>query len=58
VALWRVVCPRTVVPVHYEGWSHIREGRAAIDAAVASAGPALRDSFRVVTIGEPTELEV
>ena len=58
LALCRAVGPRTVVPVHYEGWSHFREGRAAIDAAVASAEPALRDAFRVVTIGEAVELEV
>ncbi|MCY1140374.1 MBL fold metallo-hydrolase [Actinoplanes sp. Pm04-4] len=25
--------PRTVVPVHYEGWSHFHEGRAQIEAA-------------------------
>ena len=25
--------PRRVVPVHYEGWSHFHEGRAAVEAA-------------------------
>jgi L-ascorbate metabolism protein UlaG (beta-lactamase superfamily) len=58
LALCRAVRPRTVVPVHYEGWSHFREGRAAIEAGVASADPALRDSFQLVTIGEPVELDV
>jgi L-ascorbate metabolism protein UlaG (beta-lactamase superfamily) len=58
LALCRAVRPRTVVPVHYEGWSHFREGRAAIEEAVASAEPALRDAFRIVTIGDPVQLDV
>jgi hypothetical protein len=24
------VRPRTVIPVHYEGWTHFRQGRGAI----------------------------
>jgi L-ascorbate metabolism protein UlaG (beta-lactamase superfamily) len=35
VALCARIKPRRVVPVHYEGWSHFREGRAAISAAFA-----------------------
>jgi L-ascorbate metabolism protein UlaG (beta-lactamase superfamily) len=27
VELCRIVRPRTAIPVHYEGWSHFREGR-------------------------------
>jgi L-ascorbate metabolism protein UlaG (beta-lactamase superfamily) len=56
--LCRAVVPRTVVPVHYEGWSHFREGGAAIEHALASAEPAMRDAFRVVRIGTPTTVEV
>ena len=33
VALCDRIKPRTVIPVHYEGWSHFHEGRAQIDAA-------------------------
>ncbi len=58
LALCREVRPRTIVPVHYEGWSHFREGRGEIEAAVVSAEPALREAFRLVKLGEAVELEV
>ena len=45
VELCRTIRPRTVVPVHYEGWSHFRQGRTAIEQALADA-PDVRDSFR------------
>ena len=34
VELCRLSRPRTVVPVHYEGWSHFQQGRAAIERVV------------------------
>lgn len=58
LALCRTIRPRTVVPVHYEGWSHFREGRAAIDAALARSDPSTREMFRVLDLGSPTPLEV
>jgi L-ascorbate metabolism protein UlaG (beta-lactamase superfamily) len=33
VRLCSAIRPRTIVPVHYEGWSHFHEGRAEISAA-------------------------
>ncbi|WP_428950463.1 MBL fold metallo-hydrolase [Streptomyces sp. cg35] len=33
VELCRELRPRTVMPVHYEGWSHFREGRSAVTGA-------------------------
>ena len=30
VQLCRRVRPRTAIPVHYEGWTHLRQGRRAI----------------------------
>ena len=56
--LCRAVRPRTVVPVHYEGWSHFRQGRAGIVAALADAEPALRDAVVILPIGDPTDLSV
>jgi L-ascorbate metabolism protein UlaG (beta-lactamase superfamily) len=50
--------PRTVVPVHYEGWSHFGDGRSEIDRAVAGAPAAVAESFRLVAIGEPTLISV
>jgi L-ascorbate metabolism protein UlaG (beta-lactamase superfamily) len=31
IELCRLVRPRTAIPVHYEGWSHFRQGRGAIE---------------------------
>lgn len=33
----RVLRPHTLLPIHYEGWRHFREGRAAIEVAFATA---------------------
>jgi L-ascorbate metabolism protein UlaG (beta-lactamase superfamily) len=37
VELCRQLRPRTVIPIHYEGWTHFQQGRAAIDREFASA---------------------
>ncbi|MFC5003172.1 MBL fold metallo-hydrolase [Dactylosporangium cerinum] len=37
VQLCTLVQPRTIVPVHYEGWTHFAQGRAAVEAAFAAA---------------------
>jgi L-ascorbate metabolism protein UlaG (beta-lactamase superfamily) len=42
VELCRLVRPRTVIPVHYEGWQHFREGRAAISSAFAASDVRVR----------------
>jgi L-ascorbate metabolism protein UlaG (beta-lactamase superfamily) len=57
IQLCRALRPRTVVPVHYEGWSHFRQGRAAIEQALASA-PDVRDSFRLLPIGAGKDFDV
>ena len=50
--------PTTVVPVHYDGWSHFQEQRAGAEAAFAAAPPELRERIRWITPGEPTRLSV
>lgn len=55
VELSALIQPRTIVPIHYEGWSHFREGRAAVEEAFAPH-PALAAKIRWLEIGEPTEL--
>jgi L-ascorbate metabolism protein UlaG (beta-lactamase superfamily) len=47
---------RTIIPVHYEGWAHFREPRAATEQAFARAGVA--DRVRWLTRGEPTDLQL
>lgn len=44
----------TIVPIHYDGWTHFREPRAAAEAAFAAAGVA--DRVRWLVKGEPTTL--
>ena len=58
VELCRAIRPRTVVPVHYEGWSHFRQGRTAIERAVAGAPDDIRAAFRLLPVGGSDELEV
>jgi L-ascorbate metabolism protein UlaG (beta-lactamase superfamily) len=47
---------RTVVPVHYEGWSHFRTPRSTIESTFSAAGKA--DLLHWAVPGQPTELEV
>jgi L-ascorbate metabolism protein UlaG (beta-lactamase superfamily) len=56
VELCRVVRPRTAVPVHYEGWTHFRQDRAAAQRQLAAAPPELAALFRWVPVGAPVEL--
>ena len=51
-----LIRPRTVIPIHYEGWKHFREGREAIEREFASAPEEIRQSFRWLPIGEATEI--
>jgi L-ascorbate metabolism protein UlaG (beta-lactamase superfamily) len=56
VELCRLLAPRVVVPVHYEGWSHFHEGRAAIEHVLLERGERL--PFANVAIGQRTPLDV
>jgi L-ascorbate metabolism protein UlaG (beta-lactamase superfamily) len=42
VALARLFPEATIVPVHYDGWTHFKEGRSHVEAAFAAAGLAER----------------
>lgn len=56
VELCRLLRPHTAIPIHYEGWKHFQEGRAAIEHELADAPQDLRDRFRWLRIGEPIAL--
>jgi L-ascorbate metabolism protein UlaG (beta-lactamase superfamily) len=45
-----------VVPVHYEGWSHFVQGRAAVEQELAQAPDGVRRRFRWLPLGEPVEV--
>ena len=53
VRLCDLVRPRTTIPVHYEGWQHFREPRAAIERAFAA-----RPELRWAPIGAPLTITV
>ena len=57
VELCRLLCPRTVLPIHYEGWKHFHEGRAAIERAFAGAGAAVPPPTWL-QFGQATTVEV
>ena len=56
VELCRHLRPRAVVPVHYEGWAHFREGRDAAEQEFAHAPADLPDRVHWLPPGVPTEL--
>lgn len=55
IELCRLLGPRVAIPVHYEGWSHFRQGRAAIEDALAR-GP-VRPPFAFLPTGQRTSLD-
>jgi L-ascorbate metabolism protein UlaG (beta-lactamase superfamily) len=57
VALCDLLRPRTAIPVHYEGWTHFHQGRAAIERELARAPADVGSRFKLLTIGAPTDVE-
>ena len=57
VELCSLIRPRRIIPVHYEGWKHFSQGRAAIEHEFDGAPEALRASVRWVPIGERVALD-
>jgi L-ascorbate metabolism protein UlaG (beta-lactamase superfamily) len=53
VELIGIARPRVAVPVHYEGWSHFKHGRAAVEQALAKAPEDVRRRVRWLPIGSP-----
>jgi L-ascorbate metabolism protein UlaG (beta-lactamase superfamily) len=56
VELCELIRPRTVIPIHYEGWKHFREGRETIEREFANAPEDVRERVRWLPIGTATEL--
>jgi L-ascorbate metabolism protein UlaG (beta-lactamase superfamily) len=56
VELCRLIRPRLVIPIHYEGWSHFKEGREAIERELANAPEDVSRRFRWLPIGEAVDL--
>jgi L-ascorbate metabolism protein UlaG (beta-lactamase superfamily) len=58
VELCELVQPRTVIPIHYEGWKHFHEGRDAIERELANAPEEVRGRVRWLPHGVATEVPV
>ena len=56
VDLCRLLGPRIVLPVHYEGRGHFREGRQAIEAAFAGAANEVGSTLRWLPLGRAVRL--
>jgi L-ascorbate metabolism protein UlaG (beta-lactamase superfamily) len=57
VELCRLIQPRMAIPVHYEGWSHFREGREAVEREFARAPEVVRERIRWLPIGTTQEID-
>ncbi|WUJ75502.1 MBL fold metallo-hydrolase [Kribbella soli] len=58
VALCELLKPHTVIPVHYEGWTHFTQGRDTITQAFATAPTNLRNALTWLTPGTPKSLAI
>jgi L-ascorbate metabolism protein UlaG (beta-lactamase superfamily) len=56
VALCEAIRPRTIVPVHYEGWKHFTEGRAELERALVTAPDEIRTAVRWLPAGRATDM--
>jgi L-ascorbate metabolism protein UlaG (beta-lactamase superfamily) len=56
VELCSAIQPNTIVPIHYEGWKHFRQGREDAERDFAVAPAEVRSKVRWVPIGEAVEL--
>jgi L-ascorbate metabolism protein UlaG (beta-lactamase superfamily) len=52
VQLCEAIHPHVIVPIHYEGWKHFRQGRADVERAFADA-PSLQAAVEWLPIGTP-----
>jgi L-ascorbate metabolism protein UlaG (beta-lactamase superfamily) len=48
--------PRTVIPIHYEGWKHFKETRA--DAAKVFEASDIKDKIHWLPLGKAVEMEI
>ena len=56
VELCGLIQPRTVIPIHYEGWKHCRHGREAIEREFARAPEDIRRGVQWLPLGVATEV--
>jgi L-ascorbate metabolism protein UlaG (beta-lactamase superfamily) len=57
VELCQLIRPHIIIPIHYEGWKHFREGRKAIERELADAPEEVRRRVRWLPIGKATGVD-
>jgi L-ascorbate metabolism protein UlaG (beta-lactamase superfamily) len=58
IELCQLLRPHTTVPVHYEGWSHFKEGRQPIERELATAPADVSSRWVWAPIGHPIDIDV
>lgn len=53
VELCALLRPQAIVPIHYEGWTHFRDGREGFERALAAAPAEVAGRVHWLTPGEP-----
>jgi L-ascorbate metabolism protein UlaG (beta-lactamase superfamily) len=56
VELCELLRPRVAIPIHYEGWSHFREGRPAVERELERAPQLVRDAVCWLPLGEAVDV--
>jgi L-ascorbate metabolism protein UlaG (beta-lactamase superfamily) len=56
VELRGLIRPRTMIPVHYEGWNHFQESRDTIQRVFATAPDEVRRAVHWLPLGGAVEL--
>ncbi len=58
IELLGLLNPATTIPVHYEGWTHFRQNRTAIESEFAAAPGRIRGSIQWAPIGGPIGITI
>jgi L-ascorbate metabolism protein UlaG (beta-lactamase superfamily) len=58
VELCELLHPHRAIPVHYEGWSHFRQGRASIEQRLERAPAHVRACVEWAPLGSPIRIDV
>jgi len=52
----KILGEATIIPIHYEGWTHLTEGRAEIEQAFTAAG--LEKRLLFLPLGQPVSIDI
>ncbi|MDH2426354.1 MBL fold metallo-hydrolase [Sphaerisporangium sp. TRM90804] len=58
VRLCEPIAPRTILPIHYEGWQHFRQGRESIERDLLRAPKRIGDRFHWLPIGSAEQVRL